>query len=148
MSPAEQDIRRLVGEGFARISDAVTKLSRVAPEEPNLPVYIGGLERLKAEWSRVDDAFFADKARVTRFLAKIPPFADQVRATTEKNNVSFWDGFWENLGRRYTEMIAALPSPRELISAARWIVPALAVLAVVVIFGPEIKAALAARRGK
>ena len=112
-SNAETEIRRVVGEGFARLSTALSKLAAVAPDYENLPVYTQGLANLKAEWSRVDDAFFADRSRVERFFGKITPFAEQIKAATEKNQVSFWDGFWENLGKRYTEILAGIPSVKK-----------------------------------
>lgn len=145
-SHAETEIRRAVAEGFQRIASALSKLAAVAPDYENLPIYTQGLANLKAEWSRVDDSFFADRSRVERFLSKIPPFADQIKAATEKYQVSFWDGFWESLGKRYVQLLDGLPTVKEALSAARWIVPALAVLALVVVFGPELKAALAAKR--
>jgi hypothetical protein len=94
----------------------------------------------------VDEAFFTDKKRVVRFVAQLNAQAEAVRAKAITRRIGFWDGFGEQLLIRVRSAYEALPSAGQLLGAGALIIPAIAVLAVVFLFGPELKAALAKGR--
>lgn len=148
MSPAEAQIRELVEEAFRRLTSAITQLLQKAPDDPQTKLYVTQLADKRAQWARVDADFFGDRPRQIRFVKSIEAFGEAVKATTERVGVGFWDGFWTSLGQRYVQMLDGLPTLKGTLSALSWIVPGVAILAVLIVLGPEIKAWSAVGRSR
>lgn len=140
----EAAVRPIIEEALGRLSDTVTTLAKVAPDDPETALETKALADRRAQWARVNEPWFRDRKLVDQFVKQLNAQAEAVRAKAVVRRIGFWDGFGEQLAIRVRGAYDALPSAGALLGAGALILPAIAILVVVFMFGPELKAALKA----
>lgn len=128
-------IQKLANEATQRSEAALRDLAKYKSSEPNYQVWVDLVARDRARltsWQadpKMAYQAFTNRDTADRFIKGQEATADMLRAATTKHGISFWDGFWENLGKRYVEMLNNLPTLKDTLNMVPWIVAGIALVA-------------------
>lgn len=144
---SRQQVADLVEAAFARLTDDVEQLVETDATHPDTLLAVQQLDGRRIAWEQADkDVFFADQAAQLAYLRQLHAFAEHLEAILASRGVSSWDGFWDGFLGRVDELggrvADAVPTPKDVLDASKWIVPSLVVLAALWLFGPELRALL------
>lgn len=140
-----RQLQLLAGEALNRIDAALSSLEKAAgwfksqQNKDKLALYrkTAAFYRTQYDTANTDPgvyrAFWTDPARVTKYMSNLELFAGQVRAAAEGASVSFWDGFWESLGRRTVEVLGKIPNPDDVLDKIPWVAIGIVGVAVIVL---------------
>lgn len=136
---------QLVQDAFTRLDTAINKLASIGwfSTDYTVPLYRTQAADLRAYYAKVETytpGYYSDPAAQRWFITRVTQLAEQVDASAQRASVSFWDGFWTNLGQRYVELLQGVPTAREILDWSRWVVPTVAIAVVAVVLAPVIGA--------
>lgn len=136
------ELQKLYGEALNRVDKAIKDLEQAAgwfqssEDKAKIALYkrqAADNRRQYNEWNALKGEewvkTWSNTEGLKRRFQSMIYFAEQIQASAAIAKVSFWDGFWERLGKNYMDLLAKFPTPKDVFAAIPWVVGGIALIA-------------------